>query len=158
MSVLLNLFCSPAARAAVLPEPPPLGLVRLKKALSAMGEVRFPVKLRLSGSGSADQLRQINSFLGNRLAKSDARSRWERAKAFPGADGVLPDDVRAPRTRPAEASQMLDNGCAGLGRILDDRQVDAILQHLGTKPLLLAHFPSLATGQVASIDQVPVDN
>ena len=157
MSLWPALFGSPAAREAAMPEPLQLDLMRLKKALSAMGEVKFPLKLRLSRSGSADQLRQINSFLGNRLAKSDARSRWERSKAFVGADGVLPVEVRAAGTQPAEASQMLDNGCAGLGQGLDGRQVDAILKHLGTKPLLLAHFPSLATGQVASIDQVPVD-
>lgn len=156
MSLWPALFGSPA-REAVLPEPLQLDLLRLKRTLSAMGEVKFPMKLRLSRSGSADQLRQINSFLGNRLAKSDARNRWERAKAFVGADGVLPADVRAARTQPVEASQMLDSGCAGLGRLLNDQQIDAILGHLGTKPLLLAHFPSLATGQVPSIDQVPID-
>ncbi len=52
---------------------------------------------------------------------------------------------------------MLDKGCAGLGQGLDSRQVDAILRHLGTRPLLLAHFPSLTREQVASLDQVPVD-
>lgn len=158
MSLWPALFGSPDAREAALPEPLRLDLIRLKRALAAMGEVKFALKLRLSGSGSADQLRQINSFLGSRLAKSDAWDRWQRSKVFGGADSVLPAEVRMAGTTPAEASQMVDKGCVGLGEGLDSRQVDAILRHLGTKPLLLAHFPSLAKEQVASLDEVPFDN
>jgi hypothetical protein len=66
--------------------------------------------------------------------------------------------VKSAVSTPPEAHHMLDAGCAALGKTLTDGQVEAILDHLSTKPVLLAHVPGAAKEQVASIDLVPPES
>lgn len=49
---------------------------------------------------------------------------------------------------------MLDAGCSSLGQCMTNHEVEAILDHLSTKPVLLGHVPGAASEQVDSIDLV----
>jgi hypothetical protein len=140
-----------------LSKPLLLDLARLKNVVSRIGDTRLALKLVRLRTDPAEQLRQINHFLGRQLEGSAPEARYDRAAAFPLADEVLPVGLKQTATRPSEADSVLDAGCAGLGRILSDGQVEAIHDHLRTKPVLLGHIPHSARGQVASLDQVPSD-
>jgi hypothetical protein len=142
---------------ASLPQSLQLDLARLKKVVSEIGDIRLALKLLRLRSNPDEQLRQINHFLGSQLERSTPEARYDRAAAFPPADDVLPLTMKETATRPSASDSVFDVGCADLGRMLNDSQVEAIHAHLHTKPVLLGHIPHSARGQVASLDRVPSD-
>jgi hypothetical protein len=158
MSIWSWLWGSGVGSQTSLSEPLQLDLARLKKVVSEIGDTRLSLKLLRLRSNPDEQLREINHFLGSQLERSAPEARYDRAAAFAPADETLPLTLRKTATRPSEADGVLDVGCADLGRILSDAQVEAIHAHLRTKPVLLGHIPHSAKGQVASLDLVPSDS
>lgn len=135
-----------------------IDLARLRKIASDLGDTRLGLQLFWHRNDPAEQLRLINHYLGERLAKASAPERRTTAKAFPLGDEILPADIKAAASTPPEARDMIDVGCAPLGRGMTCQEVAAILDHLSTKPVLLGHVPDAAKGQVASIDRVGPDS
>ena len=155
MSLLAGLF---GGSRASLSQTLQLDLARLQKVVSEIGDTRLALRLFWHRSDPAEQLHLINRYLGEQLAEATARDRLVRTSAFVRGDDALPGEVKSAASTPPEAHHMLDAGCAALGKTLTDGQVEAILNHLSTKPVLLGHVPSVAKEQVASIDLVPPES
>ena len=155
MSLLAGLF---GGSRASLSQTLQLDLARLQKVVSEIGDTRLALRLFWHRSDPAEQLHLINRYLGEQLAEATARDRLVRTSAFVRGDDALPGEVKSAASTPPEAHHMLDAGCAALGKTLTDGQVEAILDHLSTKPVLLGHVPSVAKEQVASIDLVPPES
>src|SRR5437763_12704088 len=139
------------------PSPLEIDLVRLKKAAVELGEKTSA--LGLKGLSSSEQLHQINRHFGSRLTQCKPRDRVDVANILARADKVLPADMRKATGSfdSPEVKSVRDTGCADLGRLLSDSEVEAIHAHLHSKPVLLAHDAHTAKDRVASLSEVPSD-
>jgi hypothetical protein len=134
-----------------------MDLARLKRVREKLGQRNWTVELL--HRERRQELRTVNNHLGRKLASTEAKDRSPMAAAFAGADQLLPADVRTPHgtTNASELGQIVETGCADLGRSFDDAQLAAIHSHLRPLPVLLAHDAHVTTEIAPSLAAVPED-